>query len=542
MADTDRRLNSWKEIAAYLQSDVRTAQRWEAEGLPVRRLRHDKLASVYAQTADIEAWLAARSGNPGPPSTVHGIDPAAPPLPELSTQPGMTRTLLIVAGAALAIVGSFLAATAAINASHRSAVAPDVSMAAATAFVRSGDFEAAEGVLRRLAARQPSDPVAEMSLASLLALVGKPAGEVSSWADRATNHISAATSLADDYYIRAGSARIHGDIDTAITLYRSALAANPNDYWSMTLLGDLYAEVGYDPFAVQIFARKSDIFPTDGLAATLATTALFQYGDYEGAMRYGQRVLDAPDANPYDVCWLRVMPAQVAWLKNDRRSAVALAAAAAAQSDLATWQIDEVKRRAAQLMVLAGDESAAHRTIATMTDGRWRRSELSTWPAVHMPDAPATIDLPDPVYQHDAAWLIAVGANAFVPAADVMETALRRANEPIAKELLQGKLLQVRQDPAALDHFLAAMRLGPMVHSPVQPQKLRIDTCLQFAGGYVGAVMQAMIGAAEMYSATGRRAEATRLLEQLSAGRAQALLADAPGISAWRRAQQLLGR
>jgi hypothetical protein len=32
-----RRLNSWKEVAAYLQRDVRTVQRWEFEGLPVYR-------------------------------------------------------------------------------------------------------------------------------------------------------------------------------------------------------------------------------------------------------------------------------------------------------------------------------------------------------------------------------------------------------------------------------------------------------------------------------------------------------------------------
>jgi DNA-binding transcriptional regulator YiaG len=45
----EKRLNSWKEIAAYLQKDVRTVQRWEKnEGLPVHRKPHTKLPSVYA--------------------------------------------------------------------------------------------------------------------------------------------------------------------------------------------------------------------------------------------------------------------------------------------------------------------------------------------------------------------------------------------------------------------------------------------------------------------------------------------------------------
>src|SRR5687767_9779014 len=37
------RLESWKEIAAYLKRDVSTVQRWEKrEGMPVRRHLHNK--------------------------------------------------------------------------------------------------------------------------------------------------------------------------------------------------------------------------------------------------------------------------------------------------------------------------------------------------------------------------------------------------------------------------------------------------------------------------------------------------------------------
>jgi TolB-like protein len=54
---SEKRLNSWKEIAAFLQKDVRTVQRWEKnERLPVHRKPHDKLASVYAYESELEAW------------------------------------------------------------------------------------------------------------------------------------------------------------------------------------------------------------------------------------------------------------------------------------------------------------------------------------------------------------------------------------------------------------------------------------------------------------------------------------------------------
>jgi TolB-like protein/tetratricopeptide (TPR) repeat protein len=54
---TGDRLDSWKEIAAYLKREVRTAQRWEkSEGLPVRRHQHDKLSSVFAYKSELDTW------------------------------------------------------------------------------------------------------------------------------------------------------------------------------------------------------------------------------------------------------------------------------------------------------------------------------------------------------------------------------------------------------------------------------------------------------------------------------------------------------
>ncbi|MEK7752793.1 MAG: protein kinase [Acidobacteriota bacterium] len=59
---SDERLESWKEIAAYLGREVRTVQRWEAEeGLPVHRHPHKKLGTVYAFRSEIDNWMRARS-------------------------------------------------------------------------------------------------------------------------------------------------------------------------------------------------------------------------------------------------------------------------------------------------------------------------------------------------------------------------------------------------------------------------------------------------------------------------------------------------
>ena len=51
------RLGSWKAIAAYLQRDVSTVQRWEKrEGMPVHRHLHAKLGSVYGFRSELDAW------------------------------------------------------------------------------------------------------------------------------------------------------------------------------------------------------------------------------------------------------------------------------------------------------------------------------------------------------------------------------------------------------------------------------------------------------------------------------------------------------
>jgi hypothetical protein len=55
------RLDSWKQIAVYLNRDVTTVRRWEKrERLPVHRHQHAAQGSVYAFTDEIDAWQSGR--------------------------------------------------------------------------------------------------------------------------------------------------------------------------------------------------------------------------------------------------------------------------------------------------------------------------------------------------------------------------------------------------------------------------------------------------------------------------------------------------
>jgi Tol biopolymer transport system component len=107
----DDRLNSWKEISAYLKRDVTTVQRWEKrEGMPVHRHLHDRMGSVYAFRAELEDWARSRnlraaqdSGNDIPSPNPDGVLSRS----AVATSSNRVKfvVLLIAVGAALAFGG-----------------------------------------------------------------------------------------------------------------------------------------------------------------------------------------------------------------------------------------------------------------------------------------------------------------------------------------------------------------------------------------------------------------------------------------------------
>lgn len=83
MGEPTDRLDSWKEIAAYLRRGARTVQRWEREqGLPVHRLQHEKLGSVYAYRTELDDWWQARRPElENEPPAPHDAEPSVAVLP-----------------------------------------------------------------------------------------------------------------------------------------------------------------------------------------------------------------------------------------------------------------------------------------------------------------------------------------------------------------------------------------------------------------------------------------------------------------------------
>jgi Tol biopolymer transport system component len=114
---SEDRLDSWKEIAAYLNRDVTTVQRWEKrEGMPVHRHLHDKMGSVYASRAELDAWTRGRNlravqdavqDNAAPVTTLpHAPSPPTAATPLRSRSKRKSILLLVAVGSVLAIAVS----------------------------------------------------------------------------------------------------------------------------------------------------------------------------------------------------------------------------------------------------------------------------------------------------------------------------------------------------------------------------------------------------------------------------------------------------
>jgi hypothetical protein len=82
------RLESWKEIATYLNRDVTTVQRWEKrEAMPVHRHQHDKAGSVFAFRSELDVWARGRHVRASQESAMAAVPlPAGPPASIFTTR------------------------------------------------------------------------------------------------------------------------------------------------------------------------------------------------------------------------------------------------------------------------------------------------------------------------------------------------------------------------------------------------------------------------------------------------------------------------
>lgn len=288
-------LRGWKQIAAYLHRDVRTAQRWErTEHLPVHRQLHLKLGTVHAVRAELDDWLANRTApRPGAPTPFRTRDPRAYELYLKGRQ----------------LFHQF----------------------------RRKSFERAREMFSRAIALDPEYALAHAGLAdccSYLYLYWKPTVENLRIADSASRRaimlspgvaeaqVSRAVALStlrnyaeaeqafrvaididpnlfEAHYFYGRALLAQGRLKQAVAALRSACKARLEDYQAPALLGMAYTGLGHRRAASRAYARAVEVAkqqlsvnPGDVRALYLGAGSLARIGRRRTALAWAERALE----------------------------------------------------------------------------------------------------------------------------------------------------------------------------------------------------------------------------------------------------------
>lgn len=250
------RLESWKEIAAYLGHSVRTVQRWEARaGLPVYRL--SGLGSVHATPFELDAWCNDHRNR------LEHDEPAAPAERRASTNmPAVARGALAVA--ALGLVFGLVLGT------H--------SWRSASRLVDPGVHEAY--LKGRLFLENPTEEQTRKAIDSFEQAVRDDPGHAPAYAGLARAHLASANLLVST----------RDAIAPARAAAQKAMSLDASSAEAYTAKGLLRAALDWDPRAAERDLRQAvQIDPTDARAHLYLGIALILQGRNEEGITLMER-------------------------------------------------------------------------------------------------------------------------------------------------------------------------------------------------------------------------------------------------------------
>jgi TolB-like protein/Tfp pilus assembly protein PilF len=265
-----RRLESWKEIAAYLGRDVTTVRRWERrEGLPVSRILHSKIGSVYAYTTELDAWRDSRA----PAATTDVADVHL--VPEIAAQRiRVARRWFVVSG--IAILALLVVAYFATRSRLRGATGPKIkSLAVLPLKNLSGDPTQeylADGMTEALIGRLSS--IHDLRVISRTSAMQFKNSALSVPEIARTLHVDA---IVEGSIIRGGSRiRVHAQL---------IRAATDEHFWSETYDRELGDALGLESDVAQTIAGRVEVTVTGAERARLVAARQVSPDVYENFLK-----------------------------------------------------------------------------------------------------------------------------------------------------------------------------------------------------------------------------------------------------------------
>jgi tetratricopeptide (TPR) repeat protein len=290
------RLDSWKDIASYLQRDVSTVQRWEKrESMPVHRHVHDKLGSVYAFRSELDVWWRGRRAH-----LAHQQTEASPAVPKPRRLFSMGVSLAAVAVILGSLVWSFRPSTVADQNDRPSKQpvnrdAQDLLVRAQYLSVRTtdADNQSAIALLENAIALDPGFARAHAELASayVTRLAYVTPDETRELEEKAFAAAERALSIDPDvpeaYLARGDLLWTHSHRfahERAVQEFRHALALNPKSDQTHRRLARVFVHVGFFEEARYHADQALMINPSNAQALNSGAQALLWSGKDEEAL------------------------------------------------------------------------------------------------------------------------------------------------------------------------------------------------------------------------------------------------------------------
>ncbi len=526
----DKRLDSWKEIAAYLGRDVTTVQRWEKrEGMPVHRHLHDKRGSVYALPEELDSWRKSRQAKADEPDI--GYDPGIPSAPAVIPPQSTSRGVLWTALAAVAVIAVLIGSYLALR--HRPALN-----------VASGIHSLAVLPLRNLSGDPAQDYLAD---GVTEALIGRLAGIHNL---RVTSHTSVmrfknpqisvpeiAKTLGVDAVVEGSVVRDGTHIRVTAQLIR---AATDEHFWSETYDREARDALTLESEIAQAIAQKVEVTVTGEEQQRLTAARTVAPEVYENYLKGVFALESSSDRNGTEKS-IQFFQAAV---KDDPTFAPAYVGLAAGYQDLGTvfMGVSPAESRpkaidaARKAIALDPQLVDAHVVLADeeRIEWQWSESESEYRQALALNPNDATAQL------GYAQWLASQGR------LDEAIAGARRGREldplAVSGEDIGWLLFMAHRYDDAIREFRSALAVRPDAPDVLwflgfaliasgQPEQAipPLERALSFSNrspGVIGVLIRA-------YAHAGRRADALKLLAELKRRRATGYIPAAAFVNAY---------
>jgi tetratricopeptide (TPR) repeat protein len=283
---TNRRLNSWKEIASFFGRDERTVRRWEKErGLPIRRLPGGEKGGVFVFTDELSGWLDA----PGVEATVAAGQNAVVEIRLAGSETWSSATTSDAEVVRPVVLGS----------SHRASAARIIGGVLLVLLLASLTYR-----IQIRSSPTSADKLPAGASDSALPVTG-PAGDVLASRGHAANPEAEEFYLKGRYY---WNKRTPDDLNRAVDYFTQAIVQDPNYSKAYVGLADCYnllreysAMPASEAYPRALAAARKAVELDDSSAeahASLAFVTFYWRWDAAGAEREFQRAIAL---NPHDV-------------------------------------------------------------------------------------------------------------------------------------------------------------------------------------------------------------------------------------------------